>query len=656
MDKVALVININEHIMSKLPINYKKVPYYIALSSLTAGASLILGFLSFGGMYALIPILPLAFATFALSVAYEGEVYLQNIKGTLNKLFKSKYLENFLAKEYLLANFPNKSELEKNECPQFFKDYAEQLKLLMTFEQQRLNKQSNKRKKHIEKTLANMEKWFAQQLFATAKEPIKEQSIYSNRLKKWLYEHKQSESKQLLKKRQSAFNYAKAFSVLAALFMGLGSTYLIVEAFTVIPFIAAISFTLWPIMILPMALIAGVAYGMLTYNAITDFINNDTIKTWFNKIRTDVKQRHFFMPIIAVFLFTIAIALTVCTAGTWWTIAKNARPLFTWMSKLPSFVMGVINPMITGLSALIFNSQNIAESLEMVEEATQSNTNLFKRIYKAITEGFAHIRATENWFQLLNPFRLLIKLTITPLRVLLFLGHLVSIAMTSDRMPGVPQILSILVATISEGFEDAHYFVGQDNKNENIDPNDTEAALKAHLEDIPDENGVDIPSRILNFLALPLYALAAAWDHVTSKINQAPASENKPQRKALTLTQAWNKQRGIQEKVDVPLPEKTKNPSKEWHAEHAVSLIEHYEKKHLKNVWIGSTLANEKRNALMQLKDGLRKTASEESIENTLLCAKNNPIYKQHRLFHASKNSKTATQEFIETLGSVTIR
>ena len=55
-------------------------------TSLTVGASLILGFLSFGGMFASIPVLPLAFAAFGLSVSYEGEVYLQNIKGSFQKI------------------------------------------------------------------------------------------------------------------------------------------------------------------------------------------------------------------------------------------------------------------------------------------------------------------------------------------------------------------------------------------------------------------------------------------------------------------------------------------------------------------------------------------------------------------------------------------
>ena len=56
-----------------MSINLKKIPYNLVLLILTAGASLILSFLSFGGMFALMPVLSLAIAAFGLSVAYGGE-------------------------------------------------------------------------------------------------------------------------------------------------------------------------------------------------------------------------------------------------------------------------------------------------------------------------------------------------------------------------------------------------------------------------------------------------------------------------------------------------------------------------------------------------------------------------------------------------------
>lgn len=633
---------------TKFFVNAKKIPYYLILTFLTAGASLILGFLSFGGMYAIVPSLSLAFATFGLSVAYEGEIYLQNIKGAFNKLFKKNHLENYLAKEYLLKNFPK--ETQDRNCPEFFKDYEKQLKLLSLFDHKQLNKKSKHRKKQVEKTLSDMEKWFALHLFL-AKDTPNNSLDYSCSLQKWLENNKQEEWQALLKKRQFIFNWVKAFSLFSALFMTLGTTYLIVEAFSVIPIIAAIPFTLWPIMVLPMALIAGVAYGMLTYNTVTDLINNDTLNKWYYKIRNDLSKeltaRTFFIATMAIFLVGIALALTVCTAGTWWTIASKTRPLFSWMEKMPNFVMGVFHPVITGVSTISFNVENIAESMDMVDAATHS-PNTFRSIYQSAVRGFAHITANENWLQILNPFRLLIKLTITPLRILLFLGHLVSYALTADRMPGVPQIVSALIAITSEGFEDAHYFLGQNKGSRDKDIPNTNQLLEHHLSSESDHSQ-DIPSRFINMLALPLQACAAVWDYLSSQLNSSiPNETRKPT--ALTLKQALYKHCGIREDEEVPLSSKSSRPSKGWQAEHTGFLITKHQNKHLNKVWIGAELAEEKKKELVRLKKTvLESVSNDHSVNDLLENAKHNPVFHRHRLF-AIKEEKTATQTFIEQL------
>lgn len=311
------------------------------------------------------------------------------------------------------------------------------------------------------------------------------------------------------------------------------------------------------------------------------------------------------------------------------------------MKKIPGFVMGIINPLITWASTLAFNIQNISESLDMVNEATEAKVNPLKRFSSAIKDHFKRIRENENWLQMLNPFRLLLKLTVTPLRILLFLGHLISIAMTSDRTPGVPQILSVLVAMISEGFEDAHYFIGPDKSGEVIEPNDHKAMLKAHLGEEAEENGTDIPTRVLKFLASPFYALAALWDHVTSKTNQTTS------RKVLTFAQAWNKQRGMEDKVKV-LPE-TQPLSTEWKKAHIIFLIEKQER-HLDNTYLGSASAKNKKAALTQLKEKVRSAKSEDELKSILLSEgkENRSMYNKHRLFN-TKDS-TSTQQFIEEL------
>ncbi|MFI4963114.1 MAG: hypothetical protein ACHP6H_04570, partial [Legionellales bacterium] len=454
----------------KTLINPKKIPYYLLVAFLTAGASLILGLLSFGGMYAMIPILPLALAAFGLAVAYEGEIYLQNIKSVLKKLFKTNYLQNHMGKEYLRSMCPE--DTKDKECPQFFKDYAAQLRLLERFGHKRLNAAGAQRKRRIEKTLARREKWFAMQLFATE---ATSQSPYALQLRRWLALHEQKQRQEQLGKRQSLFNILKLFSLLAGSFMALGTTYLIVEAFSIIPYFLAIPFAFWPALIVPMALIAGTAYGMLTYNAATDFINNDTINTWYIKLKNDWKEgitvRNVFMTSCAVFLIAITVALTVCTAGTWWTVASKARPLFEWMKRMPPVIMGLFNPLITGLSAICFNFQNTAESLEMLDQATRDKEGVLHKLAAFLSDGFttlglskdlgpllnpllfiikalisppiallfivtelyskgldafSRLRRSENWLQILNPFRIILKITVTPLRLLFFIGHLIS--------------------------------------------------------------------------------------------------------------------------------------------------------------------------------------------------------------------------------------
>ncbi len=645
------------------PINPKKIPYYLAILLLTVGASLILGFLSFGGMYALLPVLSVAFAAFGLSVAYEGEIYLQNIKGALKKLFKTNYLENYMAKEYLLENFPE--DTDDPDCPQFFKDYKKQLKLLSAFGHKELNKESKQRKKQVKKTLGDMEKWFALQLFTAKNKTTANESIYAQQVRGWLEHHGQQEWQERIEGRRSRFNIAKGFSILAGLFMGLGSTYLIVEAFSIIPFLAIIPFTFWPIIIVPMALIAGAAYGMLTFNAITDLINNNTVVKWYNRLRHDLSQgltpRNVFMATTAVLLVGLAIALTICTAGTWWTVATNARPLFEWMKRIPSFVMGVINPAITGLSAIFFNIQNTAESLDLVDQATQSEGTIFQRIYKSITDGFTHLRETENWLQITNPFRLILKLTITPLRLLLFLGHLISIAVTSDRMPGVPQILAALIAMISEGFEDAHYFIGHADDHDGHDHHhDFQSLLKERLDANAGHNhDGDIPTWVLKTIALPLYALATLWDSSASKLNRSQEGHkqteksiqqnlNTPQRRVLSFQEAWNKQRGIKDEEHVELSSTAKHPLKEWQIEHTVFLIEKYQTKHFENIHIAPELATEKVRELDVLKNKVRTANSREALAETLVQARNQPVYNQHRWF--AQEDKTSTQMFIEDL------
>ncbi|MDI9819054.1 MULTISPECIES: hypothetical protein [unclassified Legionella] len=638
----------------------KKIPFYLLLFLLTIGASLILGFLSFAGMFVLWPILPLALGSFVLSVAYEGEIYLQNIKGALNKLFfKREYLKHYLAKEFLKTQFP---DVEEADCPQFFKDYLKQLELLHQFGHKRLDKASLARKKKIEKTLRDMNKWFALHLFADKDES--RLTDYERELRTWLANNQQGEWQAKLQKHRLGFHAVKAFSVLAATFMGLGTTYLLLETFAAIPLLAAIPFALLPAFIVPMAIIAGAAYGFLTYNAITDMINNNTLGRWYNKLRESLTQKPTLRSVLftatALLLVALAVALTVCTAGTWWTIAKHTKPLFSWMSKIPGFITGGIT-LFTGTSALAFNLQNTSESLEMVEQATESKPlEVVKKNTQVKPGVFERLREKENWLQIINPARLLLKLTFMPLRILLFLGHLISIGVTADRVPGIPEILSALLGIISEGFEDMHYFFGHKHHHEHghdkQSPDSVEERKqhRQHLlnEHLSSEHGhdhsADIPTRLLKVIFSPLFALAAFWDSQASRLNKDSS------RKVLDFSQAWGKQTG-QKKIKTVKPT-GELPSDEWKIEHTIYRIDRIKKKHLQQAVLGKPLARNKAEALTSFQEKLRRKEIDSTIENAVKKEAEQPIYGAQRFFNPERllnpEAKTHTQNSLGELSS----
>src|SRR3990167_3092504 len=93
---------------------FKKICRQFALTLLTLGASLILGLLSFGGMYALWPALVPALTGFFLSVIYEGEIYTQNLERAFEKIFNPNYFKKQLAKAFLKNHFQDNHEATVN--------------------------------------------------------------------------------------------------------------------------------------------------------------------------------------------------------------------------------------------------------------------------------------------------------------------------------------------------------------------------------------------------------------------------------------------------------------------------------------------------------------------------------------------------------------
>lgn len=458
----------------------KKIPYKIALGFLTGGAALIIGFLSFGGMLALWPILPLAIASFVLSIAYDGEIYFQNVKGAADKLLKKDHLKIQLAKKYLRESFPDPALLGDPLAASFFQAYQTQCELLHAYTHRHLKKKSRADKARIEKRLSDLEKSFARYLFDT--HAANDKTPYQRALQEWLAsDGMQSEQQAAEKQERLKYHVVKGFSLVAGAFMTLGTSYMLVEAFGAIPFLASLSATSLPLIIVPMSIIAGLAYACLTYKSVTDMVHNDTLRTWYRKIRDDANPlRRAVFAIGALCLLLLAVTLTICTAGTWWTLATQTPPLFPWMNRMPPSVMGVANPVVSCVSTLIFNVENTADTMDLFyekahqhdhhepvdERHTHSHSHSHSHSHghadSTHRSFFQRLKAHQQevgWFRFLNPFRAFIFIAVKPVQYLFFIGHLISIAVTGNRVPNVPEAVSTGANFISELFEDWHYFM-----------------------------------------------------------------------------------------------------------------------------------------------------------------------------------------------------
>jgi hypothetical protein len=496
------------------PVDYKR---YLILA-LSVGASLILGLLSFGGMYALWPALIPAASGFALSVVYEFEIYSQNLTRAFEKLLSNNYFEKQLPKYYLKHYFQTAQIPPNPDRLPFFTEYEKALRMNDTV------------------TLGYLEDIFDEQINA-GDTYTKSKLIYAKYAKPKLlhtFLHKREtdgtpsiheEYKNSAGWRKIYIPALKAFALLTTLSMSLGTSYLLVEFFSLVPWLTAMPAVL-PVIIVPLSLLGGLAYGLLTFNAVTNLMANNTVFTWAQKIRNGGwSPSNISMAATAGLLFVLALTLTICTAGTWWTIAQQVRPLFGWMRRMPSAIMGVINPIIMWFSSLSFNIENTSGTLHEFfpenDSNDKKNTNIsrWEHIKTACSSIVKHLWEKENVLQWLNPFRPML-FAVLSLRYVLFTGHLLSIGVTADRIPKLSQYVSSFLGGLSEGFEDWDYFFG-----EHAHPNALHALLHDRLSESQGHNhDKDLPSKLVELLARPLYYASAHWNAYFSTFNHDKAT------------------------------------------------------------------------------------------------------------------------------------
>lgn len=657
-DKVRLLLQL----YFESTMNAKKILWYTVFLPLALSSVMVLGLLSFIGVLA-IPGLGLAASiilgglALGFTIAYEGEVYLQNIKGAFNKLFlKKDYFKLRLGKQFLYSNFP----LE-NDRPALFTEQLQDISALDKLDHSTLSKAQKKIRKQLKFRIKMRERWLVEMLFDPTPKKTDTPYLTAARLRlstinaNNIYDKRKMletlTPAQLVNRvqRNNRWNYlAIVFSVLVATGMGVGSIYLLATQLLLIPFIPLLPVAAFTGLVVSLALLSGVAYGFIIYNAVTDMIANSTLKTWSYKVVDAFKSKNIIvkvgLPISAVVLVSLAVLMTVFTMGTWWYIVKAAVPVVKNVVNKTPAVVGIIVAALTGLSAFIFNIENSFETLgifnKWVEKKSQPAENNHEH-HKQTS-----IFERENWLQIINIPRLWLK-CVNFLNKVFFFTHIVAEGFGVDLPNTAVKNVATVTALGSNFMADYSYILGHEHHSHSTKEGEAHYAelVKARAAAGHGHSHDDnIPSKIIKFLGsfgTLAYKAAAFWDHAASMLN-----DKHPTRKPISYKNALLKHKGKPPQMEISDPNEIKpKRSDEFCTAAAIDNIT-LKQQNLEKAWFNQAQAQRKAAELGNLTENLAAKSPEKSIKDIIAEAKKKPAMNTHR-FYKFKHP-TATHAYLE--------
>jgi hypothetical protein len=614
---------------------------YVVATFLTMGTVLSVGFLSFSGLWIIYPYIIPAILAFFLSGVIEGKVFGTSIFKGLARL----KLLNFKAQQHLLILELNQLIIHKmktdpnwldQQCP-FLKDYWQQKEYY----------KSLKKDPHVDEIKLQ-----------EAKERLEElknyfyQKVSNSNFKggDYLNENLQKAGEHLLKSAKRSVWFLRFFwiiSILVGVVSGFVTAFAVHEAITV-GLALSLSTTALAAIVWPVAIFAAIGATFLLYYAITDIVKNDAISKAYGKTFELFKPkteesigayllRLLALSIVVVGITSLTIFATAASGGTCWIVMQKGIKLLA--PKLPIFVaycasailipINFATDLIYGFSTILQTIDNCKSIFIAIFEGIKHPIKACRSFCSKIKKELIKVKEKESWGQFFNPFRILAKLVISPLQTLVFIGHLISIGLTTDRFLNVPPPLVATLCAIAEGGSDLSFVTKKDDHNheegehnhgkhdhEEDDGHDHGNLLQLPLQVLLSpilitvgilywvvqkcgngigffdalKNTFELP--LLNIVFFPLLLPSAIW-HWTFK-----KSENN-----LTFLESIKKSFDIHihDHYTPEQPETPKELSAKWREEERVNWILAAAEKRLNGVWIDKNNATEKQNKLKLL-------------------------------------------------------
>lgn len=478
-----------------------KVLRYVVATSLTMGTILSVGFLSFSGLWIIYPYIIPATLAFFLSGVIEGKVFGTSIfKGLARLKLLSPNGEKHLLFSELNKLLSMKDESWVNSQCRFLQDYCNQRKKYKALKN---NPSANEEDvKEAKQRLEELKDYLYQQMNKPNDSDIEDPYVSQAMKEASLIELNSA-------KRSVWFlRFFWLISILVGIVSGFVTAFAVQEAITV-GLALSLSVTALSAIVWPVAIFAAIGATFLLYYAITDIVKNDAIVKACSKTLKLFKRsteesigayllRLLALSIVVMGITSLTVFATAASGGTCWIVMQKGIKLLA--PKLPIFVAYCASTILIPINFatdLIYGFSTTVQTIDNCKGIFQAIFDIIKHPIKAIKNFCTNIetklnnlKEKESWGQFFNPFRILAKLIISPLQSLVFIGHLISIGLTTDRFMNVPPPLVAGVCAVAEGLQDLSFLTTEEGHNH---------AQHDHEEDDGHDHG--------NLLQLPLQIL-----------------------------------------------------------------------------------------------------------------------------------------------------
>ncbi len=493
------------------------------------GAIALIGILSFSGMLYLTNAIAAALVSAAFAMIIEGEIYKQNILGGVDiALHFGKFIEIDSYKN-LLKKCAQKQHLTQN-CPTMAEYHKLQKRLSKLQSHWVLSKEQREKLAQTQNRLAEIESGFYR--FLNNQLDMSNQAdIEFNEDFNTVFPQKSPVLQSLqtkIKRKRILLWISMPVTVLGgamAMFVTASELTAALAVFGISATTTVMCAVVWPL-----AVVAAIGYMLMIYKTFVDIIHHKTIQKHWQSFKNSYNEGNTMTKVLyttgMVLLIGLAITATIATAGTWWSAAQTGIALIPFISTTSSAVKNVITTVgigLLGISHLIFDYANSLESMETITASPSlSAVPIDQRAHvkaKSPTHRYVNIlyhklnKSFSNWcakplYVRCNPFIWINNIIELPFRLLLILGHLISIGVTGDRLGNINPAITATIGAAQEGVTDFHYVFGHDDDHCEGD----------HHHAHPNHQHSDIAGICLNIILAPTKLLAAAWNSIGNVI------------------------------------------------------------------------------------------------------------------------------------------